>query len=34
MVSEDTLTLSADPAAAARQIADVIIKKATENGPQ
>ena len=34
MVSDDPLTLSADPAAAARQIADAIIKKATTIGPQ
>jgi hypothetical protein len=34
MVSDDTLTLSADPAAAARQIADAIIKRATTIGGQ
>jgi uncharacterized caspase-like protein len=34
MVSDDTLTLDPDPAAAARQIADAIIKAATRIGPQ
>jgi WD40 repeat protein/uncharacterized caspase-like protein len=33
-VSEDTLTLDADPAAAARQIAGAIIEAATRAGPQ
>jgi hypothetical protein len=34
VVSADTLTGNADPAAAARQIADAIIKAATKAGPQ
>jgi hypothetical protein len=34
MVSVDTLTMDADPAAAARPIADAIIKAATKLGPQ
>jgi len=33
-VSADTLNMDGDPAAAARQIADAIIKAATKVGPQ
>jgi hypothetical protein len=34
LVSEDTVTASADPTAAARAIADAIVKAATKAGPQ